>query len=253
MELTNNQYKQFSNLVYHECGINLHDGKQQLLKARLAKRLRKTGIHSAAAYLKILENDDQELIAFLDAISTNHTFFFRESQHFEILEKGHLNIWSAPSSSGEEPYSIAIDCLEKGFRPTILATDISTNVLRIGQKGIYPIDRAKNVAPHLLRKYFQKGTGRWDGYIRVKNALKTMVTFERFNLLSDPLPSREFDVVFCRNVLIYFDNNVKTEVVNKLYEAVKWNGYFVIGGAESLNSIKHRFQYVRPSIYRKTC
>jgi len=86
----------------------------------------------------------------------------------------------------------------------------------------------------------------------VKNALKTMVTFKRLNLLSDPLPSHDFDVVFCRNVLIYFDNDVKTNVVNKLYDALKWNGYFVIGGAESLNSIKHRYQYVRPSIYRKT-
>ena len=252
MKISTSQYKQFSDLVYHECGINLHDGKQQLLKARLAKRLRRTGIHSPGAYLKVLENDDQELIAFLDAISTNHTFFFRESHHFEILEKGHLKIWSAPSSSGEEPYSIAIDCLEKGFRPTILATDISTDVLRIGKQGVYPVDRAKNVASHLLRKYFQKGTGRLDGYIRVKNALKTMVTFKRLNLLSDPLPSHDFDVVFCRNVLIYFDNDVKTEVVNKLYDALKWNGYFVIGGAESLNSIKHRYQYVRPSIYRKT-
>ena len=217
------------------------------------KRLRKTGVHSPGAYLKVLENDDQELIAFLDVISTNHTFFFREDSHFDILEKGHLNIWSAPCSSGEEPYSIAIDCLEKGFRPTIHATDISTNVLRMGKNGIYPNDRANNVAPQLLRKYFQKGSGQWDVHIKVKNALRTMVTFERFNLLSDPLPSQEFDVVFCRNVLIYFDNNVKAEVVNKLYGAVKCNGYFIIGGAESLNSIKHSFQYVRPSIYRKTC
>jgi chemotaxis protein methyltransferase CheR len=252
MQMTTHQYKQFSDLVYHECGINLHDGKQQLLNARLAKRLRKTGIHSPGEYLKVLENDEHELIAFLDAISTNHTFFFRESHHFNILEKGHSNIWCAASSSGEEPYSIAIDCLEKGFRPTILATDISTNVLQIGQKGIYPVDRAKSVTPHSLKRYFQKGTGRWNGHIRVKDALKTMVTFKRFNLISDPLPSREFDVVFCRNVLIYFDNDIKTEVVNKLYDAMKWNGYFVIGGAESLNSITHRYQYVRPSIYQKT-
>jgi chemotaxis protein methyltransferase CheR len=252
MEITNSQYKKFSDLVYHECGINLHDGKQQLLKARLAKRLRKTGIHSAGAYLEILENDNQELIAFLDAISTNHTFFFRENQHFEILKKDHLKIWSAPCSSGEEPYSIAIDCLEKGFRPTIFATDISTNVLQMGKNGIYPIERAKNVPSQLLKRYFQRGNGRWDEHIRVKSALKTMVTFERFNLLSDPVPSREFDVVFCRNVLIYFDNNIKAKVVNKLYDAVKWNGYFIIGGAESLNSITHGYQYVRPSIYRKT-
>lgn len=251
MEITAKQFKQFSDLVYHECGINLHDGKQQLLKARLAKRLRQTGIHSVDQYFKVLESDDQELIAFLDAVSTNHTFFFRENHHFQVLEKGHSNIWCAASSSGEEPFSIAIDCLEKGFRPTILATDISTNVLRIGERGIYPIERAKNVAPHILKRYFQKGNGRWGGYIRVKKTLTSMVTFRRFNLLSDPLPSKAFDVVFCRNVLIYFDNAIKTEVVNKLGNAVKWNGYFVIGGAESLNSIKHGYKYIMPSIYRK--
>ena len=251
MEITVKQFRRFSDLVYHECGINLHDGKQQLLRARLAKRIRKTGIHSVDEYLKVLEYDAQELIAFLDTISTNHTFFFRENHHFEILGKGHYSIWCASSSSGEEPYSIAVDCLEKGFRPTILATDISTNVLRIGKGGVYPIERANNVGPSILKRYFQKGIGKWDGYIKVKRVLKSMVTFERFNLLSDPLPSLEFDVVFCRNVLIYFDNNIKTEVVNKLYKAVKWNGYFIVGGAESLNSIKHKYKYIRPSIYRK--
>ncbi len=252
MDITTKQFKRFSDLVYRECGINLHGGKLQLLKARLAKRVRKTGIDSVNEYFKVLEKDKQELIAFLDAISTNHTFFFRENSHFKILEKGHFNIWCAASSSGEEPYSIAIDCLEKGFRPTILATDISTEVLEVGERGIYPIERAKSVAPHLLKRYFQKGNGKWGGYIRVKNVLKSMVTFKRFNLMSDTLPSKEFDVVFCRNVLIYFDNNTKSAVVNKLCNAVKRNGYFVIGGAESLNSIKNGYKYIMPSVYQKS-
>ena len=180
MKITTRQFKRFSDLVYHECGINLHDGKQQLLHARLSKRLRSTGINSIDEYLRVLESDDQELISFLDAISTNHTFFFRESQHFECLNNDHRNIWCAASSSGEEPYSVAIHCLEKGFSPTILATDISTNVLQIGERAVYPVERARNVAPHILRKYFQKGHGKWDRYIRVKNELRRMVTFERF-------------------------------------------------------------------------
>lgn len=251
MEITAKQYKKFSNLVYHECGINLHDGKQQLLTARLSKRLRKTGINSINEYLKVLANDNQELINFLDAISTNHTFFFRENHHFECIHKGHFDIWCAASSSGEEPYSVAIDCLEKGFRPTILATDISTSVLRIAEKGIYPLERAKNMASHLLRKYFQKGHGKLEGYIKVKDELKRMVTYKRFNLLSDTVPSQGFDVVLCRNVLIYFDNNTKTDVINRLYNAVKWDGYFIIGGAESLNNIKHSYKYIKPSIYSK--
>lgn len=251
MKVTERQFKKFSQLVYDQCGINLQDGKQQLLNARLSKRIRKTGITSVDEYLKILETDNQELIDFLDAVSTNHTFFFRESNHFDYLRKGHQNIWCAASSSGEEPYSLAIYCLEKGFRPTILATDISTNVLRLADRGVYPFERAKNLAPHLLKKYFKKGSGKWDGYIKVKDKLKRMVTLNRFNLISDPLPSQEFDVIFCRNVLIYFDTAIKTYVVNKLYSSLKLNGYFIIGGAESLNSLKHEYKYIRPSIYMK--
>jgi chemotaxis protein methyltransferase CheR len=251
MKLTVKQFKQFSDLVYHRCGINLHDGKEQLLKARLSKRLRRTGINSIDEYLKVLKSDEQELIDFLDAISTNHTFFFRESHHFKHLQKSHLNIWCAASSSGEEPYSIAIHCLEKGFRPAILATDISTHSLQLAEKGIYPMERAKNMASPIVRRYFQKGYGKWDQHIRVKDEIKSMVTFKRCNLLTDPPPQQEFDVIFCRNVLIYFDNMIKVKVVNKLYSVLKWDGYFIIGGAESLNAVSHKYQYVKPSIYMK--
>jgi chemotaxis protein methyltransferase CheR len=251
MRVTTKQFKRFSKLVYHECGINLHDGKQPLLKARLAKRLRHTGINSIDEYLRVLERDNQELIHFLDAISTNHTFFFRESRNFECLQRDHLDIWCAACSSGEEPYSVAIHCVEKGFRPVFLATDISTNVLQIAERGIYPIERAKNVTPYILRRYFQMGHGKWDGYIRVKDELKRMVTFKRFNLVSDALPPQKFDVIFCRNVMIYFDNIVREKLINKLYSALKWNGYFIIGGAETLRNLKNRYKYISPSIYRK--
>jgi len=251
MKITEKQFKKLSELVYHECGINLHQGKQQLLTARLSKRLHKTGINSVDEYIEVIESDEKELIKFLNAISTNHTFFFRESDHFEYLHKGHLNIWCAASSSGEEPYSVAIYCREKGFRPVILATDISTNVLQIGKSGVYPFERAKNVSSHILRRYFQKGNGKWAGYIRVKDEIKRMVTFKRFNLLSDRPPNEQFDVVFCRNVFIYFDNIVKEKVINSLYSVLNRDGYFIIGGAESLNNIKHRFKYIKPSIYRK--
>ena len=230
----------------------MHDGKQQLLQARLAKRLRSTGIKSIDEYLKVLGNDNRELIDFLDTISTNHTFFFRESSHFECLQNNHLNIWCAASSSGEEPYSISIYCMEKGFRPTILATDISTNVLRIGERAVYPVERAKNMDSHLLRKYFQKGHGRWHGHIRVKDEIRRMVTFKRLNLVTEEIPNQEFDVIFCRNVMIYFDNIIKEKLINKLYNVLKPDGYFIIGGAESLSNLEHRYKYIKPSIYRKT-
>lgn len=251
MDLTSRQFKRFSDLVYCQCGIHLHDGKKQLLSARLAKRLRQTKIDSIDGYLKRLENDPQELIDFLDVITTNHTYFFRESQHFEILDNGPATIWSAASSSGEEAYSIAIYCLEKGFKPSILATDISTSVLRAGQTGVYPLERVRSVEARLLHKYFQKGNGKWSGHVRVKNEIRRLVAFKRFNLISDPLPQQLFDVIFCRNVLIYFDNQTKAKVVGKLMRAIEANGLFVIGGAESLNTIRHAFSYVKPSVYRK--
>ena len=251
MELTQQQFKKFSDLVYHECGIFLHEGKQQLLSARLAKRLRRTGIKNADEYLKVLKDNQQERIAFLNVISTNHTFFFRENHHFEILEPRHRRIWCAASSSGEEPYSIAIHCLENGFRPQIDATDISTHVLRMGEDGIYPKERGKSMPLHLLRKYFQKGHGRWEDHIRVKNELKQMVKFRRFNLTTDSVPQQEYDVVFCRNVFIYFDNQTKVRIVDKLFNVIREKGYLIIGGAESLNNITHKFKYLKPSIYFK--
>jgi len=251
MEITAKQFMRFRDLVYRECGINLHEGKEQLLSARLAKRLRYTGINSVDKYLKMLENDNQELILFLDAISTNHTFFFREKHHFDYLKNGQSNIWCSASSSGEEPYSVAIDCLEKGFRPTILATDISTNVLMVGEKAIYPIERTKDLAPHIIKKYFQKGRGRWSGYVRLKDEVKKIVTFRRFNLVTDTLPNQEFDVIFCRNVMIYFDNIVKEKLINRLHNVLKKNGYLIVGGAESLSNLRHKYKYISPSIYKK--
>lgn len=251
MYITTKQFKQFSEIVYETCGINLHDGKQQLLQARVSKRLRSTGIDSIHAYLERIENDPQEMIHFIDAVSTNHTFFFRENHHFEYLQDTHQNIWCAASSSGEEPYSIAIHCMEKGFKPSIYATDISTHVLQMGQRGVFPIERTKGVPAPMLKKYFKKGIGKWDGHIKVRDEIRNMVAFNRYNLVTEAAPSKEYDIIFCRNVLIYFDNITKTRVVNKLYKALKPNGYLIIGGAESLNNIKHHYTYVSPSIYCK--
>jgi chemotaxis protein methyltransferase CheR len=251
MKVTDKQFKFFSDLVYRECGINLHEGKKQLLQARLAKRLRHTGIQSVSEYLDFLADDSGELIHFLDAISTNHTFFFRESQHFECLQAEHEHIWCAASSSGEEPYSIMIYCLEKGFRPHILATDISTKVLGMANRGIYPGERVKNLPINIMKKYFQKGQGQWADHIKVKDEIKRTIRFERFNLLTNPLPHQQFNVIFCRNVLIYFDNFVKEKVINKLYSALKINGFLIIGGAESLTNVQHKYKYIRPSVYKK--
>ena len=251
MEITAQQFSQFSDLVYQECGINLHEGKQQLLKARLAKRLRATGIKSVRKYMQFLKNNSEELVSFIDAISTNHTFFFRERHHFEQLQDCHQNIWCAASSSGEEPYSIAIHCMEQGFKPSIRATDISTNVLQKGQQGVFPMERARSLPTALLKKYFKKGQGKWRGFIKVRNEIRNMVDFQRYNLVTDAVPPKQYDIIFCRNVLIYFDNQTKARVVNKLHQALKKDGFLIIGGAESLNNIDHAYSYIRPSVYVK--
>lgn len=251
MNITACQFRKLSELVSCRSGIYLTENKMSLLQARLAKRLRALGVCSVEDYFRRLEKDEQEVVAFLDAVSTNHTFFFRERSHFQWLDKQHLSIWCAASSSGEEPYSIAIHCLEKGFRPSILATDISTKVLAAGEKGIYEAAKSKHIPPNLLHRYFLKGVGSQDGYIRVKEGLRRMVSFKRFNLLTDRLPDHPFDVIFCRNALIYFDRSVKEEVINKLYRALKPSGYFIVGGAESLTNMRHPYCYVAPSVYRK--
>ncbi len=251
MELSRKEFQILSALVYKLSGINLHEGKKSLLEARLGKRLRATGINSVKEYLLLIERDENELRNFLDAVSTNHTYFFRESHHFEYLQEKHATIWCAACSSGEEPYSIAIYCLERGFKPTILATDISINVLKKAKAGIYPLEKVKSINKEILKKYFEKGVGKWEGYVRVKEQLRGMVTFKRFNLLKGQVPIEAFDVIFCRNVLIYFNRQTKEFVVNRLFKALKWGGYFIIGGAESLTGITHSLSYVKPSIYLK--
>ena len=249
-KLTNTQFNKFCELTFRESGIKLTEEKRALLNARLGKRLRILGI-DASEYLVLVKKNSDELKNFLDAISTNHTYFFRESKSFKYLDQGFKDIWCAASSSGEEPYSIATYCLELGFKPLILATDISTSCLEKGKRGIYPMKCASNIPQHMLKRYFKKGYGKFEDHVRVKENVRRRVRFERFNLLKDYPPSRDFDVIFCRNVMIYFDNPTKELVLKKLCKVLKYGGYFIIGGAESLSGINHNLTYMEPSVYRK--
>ena len=250
IKLTNTQFNKFCKLSYAESGIKLTEEKRELLKARLGKRLRALKI-DAGQYLDFVKQASNELHNFLDAISTNHTYFFRESKSFKYLDHGFKHIWCAASSSGEEPYSIAAYCMERGFRPLILATDISSSCLKKGKRGIYPMPSVSNIPPRMLKRYFQKGYGKFEGHVRVKESVRRRVRFERFNLLKDCPPSGAFDVIFCRNVMIYFDIPTKELVLKNLYRALRHGGYFIIGGAESLSGINHSLTYVEPSVYRK--
>lgn len=270
VELRDRDFEKISRLIYDLCGINLHDGKKELVKARLGKKLREGNFKSFADYYRYVTTPEgaNELVGMIDAISTNLTYFFREIKHFqklhhivpEIIQSDTrwpkaLRIWSAGCSTGEEPYSIAItikECL--GERPCdvrILATDISTRVLSTALCGIYPEEKVEKVPRDILYRYFQYGTGKSVGLYRIKKEIRNMVEFRRFNLMDLPPSDFRFDIIFCRNVMIYFDKQTQSDLVDRFYRCLNNGGYLFIGHSESLTGMRHLFQYIEPSIYRK--
>lgn len=265
-ELKDHEFEKIRRLIYEQCGIHLHEGKRELVKARLSKRLREGKFKSFAEYYRYVTTEEgtDELINMIDSISTNLTYFFRENTHFDRLKlilgkwaekKREIRIWSAGCSTGEEPYSIAISAAEVlgANRNTcsILATDISTRVLKQAISGIYPEEKVDRVPQNLLKQYFQYGTGKAEGYYRIKKEIREMIEFRRFNLM-DPFPSDfRFHIVFCRNVMIYFDKKTQVELINKFYQAMEEEGYLFVGHSESLTGLEHGFQYLEPSVYRK--
>jgi chemotaxis protein methyltransferase CheR len=272
-DLSDQLFERFSRLVYQECGINLHNGKRELLQARLNKRLRATGMTSYRQYYDYVTspNNSGEIIHFLDSISTNLTYFFREPRHFEFLERTALpelisskvsknemrvRIWSAGCSTGEEPYSLAMSVLSHlhdsgkwDFR--ILATDISTRVLEVGAKGIYTKDKIGKVPQALQKTYFQRQRTQDGEYFEVIPMLRRIVTFRRLNLKENYPFSGPFDFIFCRNVMIYFDKETQQQLIRKMANYLALGGYFMVGHSESLTGLDHPLTYVQPSTYRK--
>jgi chemotaxis protein methyltransferase CheR len=271
-ELRDNDFEQIRSFVYELCGINLHDGKRELVKARLSKRLRKGNFRSFSEYYKFVRTEEgtNELIAMIDSLSTNLTSFFREEKHFdtlreifpEMIEKARadsrnpeLKIWCAGCSTGEEPYSIAMTLHDmadnQNVELKILATDISTRVLKTAVSAIYSEERVKRIPKEMLRKYFQIGEGKSKGYYRAKNTLREMVAFKRFNLMKNPPYNALFNIIFCRNVMIYFDKETQRGLVERFYHCLKNDGWLFVGHSESLTGLAHQFKYVEPSVYRK--
>jgi len=271
LELRDTEFEKISQLVYSHCGIHLHDGKKELVKARLSKRIREGNFPSFADYYDYVKTGEgtDEFIAMIDSLSTNLTSFFREDGHFRALARivpallreqtprgrPRLCLWSAGCSSGEEPYTMAITALDAaqgmGAELRILATDISTRVLKKAQQGIYPVGRVKAIPPDLLRKYFQVGQGNWAGHYRVKKNVRDLVAFQRFNLMEPMAAGDPCDVIFCRNVMIYFDKKTQDGLVNRFYNKLAKGGYLFIGHSESLTGLNHAFKYLEPSLYRK--
>ena len=271
-ELTQADFEKFSRLVYEQSGISLHDGKKELIKARLSKRVRQGRFRSFLDYYQYVVQDDsgEELVFLLDSISTNLTSFFREQSHFDYLKNEllprwtagrksrdpRIRVWSAGCSSGEEVYSISITLLEGLAHPEkwkikIMATDLYTKMLKKAIAGIYEQDRIRNIPSALIKKYFLKGDHQWREYVKVKTMLRDPVEFKRFNLM-EPFPFQEpFDCIFCRNVMIYFDKKTQETLVNRFYQCLDPEGVLFIGHSESLTGIPHHFKYIKPAIYKK--
>jgi chemotaxis protein methyltransferase CheR len=261
-------FDHFRKIVYEKSGITLHEGKESLVSARIGKRIRHLRLDSAQEYLDYVINDEsgEELINLLDAISTNVTSFFREAEHFDFLKnivkewmgKGQkrFRIWSAASSTGEEPYTIAITMLDaisnNSIDMRILATDISTKVLDTCRQGIYSEEKLAGVPPQLRNRFFRRFTRGGETCYEAIDDMKKCILFKRLNLSRPPFPMKgPLDVVFCRNVMIYFDNNVRKNLLNDIHRLLKPGGYLMVGHAESLTGMVSDFKVVKPSVYIK--
>lgn len=265
--MTEAEFSKFSTFIFAQTGIHLKPEKKELLNARLGKRLRIHKFSSFSDYFDYVMSDTSgnELVHLINSVSTNFTSFFREQAHFDFLastvlpgytQSHSLKVWSAACSSGEEPYTLGMviaDYLKqhRGVQLSIMATDISTKVLSIAQKGIYSTDKVAKVPSDLLRRYFQKGVGKCTGYVKAKDELRRLVTFNRINLM-EPFPWKEkMDIIFCRNVMIYFTRETQQELAEKFYDCLAPGGYLFIGHSESLTSVTHRFQQAATTVYRK--
>jgi chemotaxis protein methyltransferase CheR len=269
-ELTTEAFGYIRTLVMENTGIVINENKRELIYSRLSKRLRSLGLRSFDDYLKVLDNGNnrQEMVAFINSITTNLTAFFRENHHFEFLREkgipecsararsgGTIRVWSAGCSTGEEPYSIAMTFAEtlgfSGVDWRILATDIDTEVLTTASQRIYAEDRVTGISPPTLKRWFRRGTGPNTGRVQVSPQLAERITFRQLNLIQ-PWPFKQkFDIIFCRNVVIYFDLETQKKIFNNYANQLNDNGLLFIGHSESLFKVTDRFDSIGHTIYRK--
>ncbi len=253
-------------LIHARAGIALGPAKRDMVYSRLARRLRALGLRRFSDYLGRLEADaeSEEWEAFTNALTTNLTSFFREPHHFPILAEHLLKasgrastVWCCAASTGEEPYSIAMTAVEAfgTFRPpvSILATDIDTQVLAEAQAGVYPLDRVEKMSPERVRRFFLKESGVRDGYVKVRPELQRLVTFRPLNLLRPGWFVRgPLDVVFCRNVMIYFDKQTQATILHRFAPLMRDDALLFAGHSESLFHVSAVFQLLGRTVYRLT-
>ena len=270
--ITEKEFKQISALLYNNFGINLTDKKQTLVRGRLNKIIKTNGYETFTNYYNAIIEDRTGLlqIELADNLSTNHSYFFRENEHFKYLinktlpeiealsvgsDPSELRVWCAGCAAGEEPYTLAILLKEyfgnrlSSLKPVILATDISTTALSAAKSGIYSKDKLKSMPSKYLDKYFNNlGNSKYS----VKPDLRKLILFKRLNLMRETFPfSNKFDIIFCRNVMIYFDKETREKLISKYHDNLISQGILYIGHSETIGRNSSQFQYLIPAVYRK--
>jgi chemotaxis protein methyltransferase CheR len=260
---TQDDFARVQSLIYQRAGISLHDGKHAMVYSRLSRRLRETGYQNFHDYLAWLESSDgPEWQEFVNALTTNLTSFFRESHHFDILADylkanpgRSWNVWCNAASTGEEPYSIlmtALEALGPQAHFKLQASDIDSKVLATAAKGVYRMDATKGLDAGRLQRFFLRGKGSNEGMLRVKPELQRMVEFMQVNLIHDNWPFKEpFDIVFCRNVMIYFDAQTQRRVLEKIHRMMKPNGLLFVGHSENFNESRDLFVLRGKTVYER--
>lgn len=264
-EFTTGDFRRIRSLIYKRAGITLADSKEEMVYSRIARRLRVTGYKDFGTYLDRLEDGkmEGEWEAFTNALTTNLTSFFREAQHFPILAEharkkrgnGLFTVWCSASSTGEEPYSIAITLCEafNSLKPPvqIIATDIDTNVLKTAENGVYTSEKVEKMAQDRLKKFFLNGKGKYAGMVRVRQELRDLITYRQVNLLENNWPIRgPFDVVFCRNVMIYFDKPTQGKILTRFAPLMKPDGLLFAGHSENFTYVTNDFKLAGKTIYK---
>ncbi len=259
---TQAEFEHIRTLLYQHSGIKLNDSKKDMVYSRLGRRLRATGMKSFQEYLELVEQDEgDEWEAFINSLTTNLTAFFREPHHFPLLKehvlslrKKPLRLWCSAASTGEEPYTMAMTMIDAfgSYKPPveIIATDIDTNVLTKARAGIYSLERVEKLPPETLKRFFLKGTGKNNGFVQVRKELRDLISFRTLNLLDEQWPiNGTFDVIFCRNVMIYFDKDTQYKILKRFAPMLESHGLLFAGHSESLHHAADFFKLRGNTIY----
>ena len=269
------QFRRLGEFIYQVCGIRLNDSKKVMLESRLSKRLKILGMNTYKDYCEYLfspKGSNEELVHMIDMVTTNKTDFFREPAHFDFLRRNalpelirthrvgtgsKLKVWSAGCSTGEEPYTLSMVLsdyaeIHRGFEYLILATDISSRVLEVAKAGIYREEQVVPVPPVFRERYLLRGKARQMGKVRIVPELRERIRFRRLNFMEGDFGMREpLDIVFCRNVIIYFDRPTQERLINRINSHMIPGGYLFMGHSETLNGMKVPLVSVAPTVYRK--